>query len=98
MKFARVILVPLVLSSIVALAPASAAAAAPDATDLGPTPAAQTVSASLVLKVKHPEILEGFVALTQEPLLPFYHRFLSLHDFVASFSPTSHDIATITSY
>ena len=35
--------------------------------DLGPTAAAQTVTASLVLKVRHPEALEAFVALTQIP-------------------------------
>ena len=68
------------------------------AQDLGPTAAAETVSASLVLKVRHPEELEAFVESTQDPSSYRYHRFLSLDEFVDRFAPDSRDIATITRY
>ena len=68
------------------------------AQDLGPTAAAATVSASLVLKVRHPEELEAFVESTQDPRSFRYHRFLSLNEFVDRFAPDSRDIATITRY
>ena len=57
-----------------------APAPADQALDLGPTAAVETVSASLVLKVRNPEALETFVALTEDPNLPLFHRFLSLRD------------------
>lgn len=90
-------------SSVVALAalgaPAvNAAPALPAATDLGPTPAADTITVSLVLKVKHPELLETFVALSQEPGLPNYHRFLSTREFADLFAPSSDDIRSITRF
>jgi subtilase family serine protease len=69
-----------------------------DAQDIGATPAAQLVSSSLILKVKHPELLERFVALTQEPGLPTFHRFLSVREFAALFAPSPGEIATITRY
>jgi kumamolisin len=90
------------LSSFAALAlGASAASAAPSlpaATDLGPTAAADTITVSLVLKVKHPELLEAFVAATQNPALPSYHKFLSVREFADLFSPSERDIASITRY
>src|SRR4051794_32834156 len=73
--------------------PASAAPTLPEATDLGPTPASDAVTVSLVLKVKHPELLEAFVALSQEPSTPAYHRFLSVREFADRFSPTPTEIA-----
>ena len=57
------------------------------AQDIGPTNASQTVTASLVLKARHPELLEAYVASTQDPNSPSYHRFLSLPGFVSSFAP-----------
>jgi subtilase family serine protease len=66
--------------------------------DLGPTAPAQTVSASIILKVRHPEQLEAFVADTQDPRSRRYHDFLSLHEFVDRFAPDARDIATITQY
>ena len=53
----------------------------PQPQDLGPTNASQTVTASLVLKVRHPDLLEAYVASTQDPNSPSYHRFLSLPSF-----------------
>lgn len=91
-------------SSAVALAAlsaplvATAAPMLPEATDLGPTPAADAITVSLVLKVKHPEALETFVALSQEPGLPSYHRFLSVREFTDLFAPSEGDIRTITRY
>lgn len=68
------------------------------AQDLGPTAAAETVSASLILKVRHPEELEALVESTQDPGSFRYHRFLSLNEFVDRFAPDAGDIATITRY
>ncbi len=66
--------------------------------DLGPTTPAETISASLVLKVRHPDQLEELVASTQDPRSPRYHQFLSLNEFVDRFAPDWRDIATITRY
>ncbi len=92
----------LLASSVAALAlgaaPAIAAPLTPAATDLGPTPAADTITVSLVLKVKHPDALEAFVTLSQEPLSPTYHHFLSTREFADQFAPSQGDIATITRF
>src|SRR3954468_6551515 len=93
----------LLASSVAALAlgaapSASAAPLSPAATDLGPTAATDTITVSLVLKVKHPEALEAFVALSQEPFSPTYHRFLSTREFADRFAPSQADIATITRF
>ena len=66
--------------------------------DLGPTAAAASVSASIVLKARHPEALEAFVAQTQDPRSRSFHQFLSLHSFVSSYAPSSNDIAQISRY
>jgi subtilase family serine protease len=66
--------------------------------DLGPTNASQTVTASLVLKVEHPDLLEEYVASTQDPKSPSYHRFLSLPSFVFFFAPGSAEIFILTEY
>jgi kumamolisin len=88
------------LIGLTAVAP-SAATAAPiraHAQDLGATPAAQTVTASIVLKVRSTDALEALVALTQEPGLPTFHHFLSVREFADLFAPSQRDIATITGY
>jgi len=68
------------------------------AQDLGPAAASDSVTASLVLKVKAPEALEALAALQQTPGLPFYHQFLSTRDFADLFAPSQRDIRTITDY
>lgn len=73
-------------------------ARAQETQDDGPTPAAQPITVSLVLKVRHPDLLETFVPSSQDPNSPIFHNFLSLHDFTAAFSPSANDIATITKY
>src|ERR1700759_1357012 len=90
------------LSSFLAAAELAATATAapviptvPNAQDLGATPAATAVTSSIILKVRNPDLLETFVALSQEPLLPTYHKFLSVNEFSAVFSPSKSDIATI---
>ena len=70
----------------------------PQEQDLGPTSAGELVSASIVLKVRHPEALEAFVARTQDPRSRSFHDFLSLHSFVSAYAPDSSDIRTITRY
>src|SRR5512140_344094 len=88
------------LVAMAALCAPSVATAAPTlrhAQDLGATPAAQTVTASLVLKVRNPAALEAFVAQTQEPG-PNYHRFLSVNEFTQQFAPSQGDISAITHY
>jgi len=88
--------------SLAALVVPSAASAAPlgraAATDLGPTAAGQALTASLVLKVRSPERLEALVAATQDPLGHAYHRFLSVPEFTARFSPSAADVTSITRY
>jgi len=71
---------------------------AAQAQDVGATPAAERVTASLVLKVRNPDALETFVALSQEPGFPGYHKFLSVREFAQLFSPSQGDIGTITRY
>ena len=63
------------------IAALSSSAARAD-TDLGPTAATKTVTASLVLKVRNPDALEAYVAATQDPYSWQYHRFLSVNEFV----------------
>ena len=91
-------LLPAVAALALGASSAAADPVAPAATDLGPTPAADTITVSLVLKVKHPEALETFVALSQEPGLPTYHRFLSTREFADLFAPSQADIASITRF
>ena len=67
-------------------------------TDLGPTAATQTVTASLILKVRDPAALEQLVAATQDPYSGQYHRFLSVNEFVSRFAPSNRDIQTIERY
>jgi len=68
------------------------------AQDVGPSPAADTISASIILKVRNPDLLDAFVALSQEPLLPTYHRFLSVDQFADLFAPSKAEVATITKF
>lgn len=87
------------LASLGAGAPvATAAPLGSQAQDLGATPAAQTVTATLVLKVRSTDALETLVSLSQEPGLPTFHRFLTTGQFADLFSPSQRDIATITGY
>src|SRR5215510_10155269 len=55
--------------------------------DLGPTAAAETIGASVILRVQHPEQLEALAADMQDPHSPRYHDFISLHEFVDRFAP-----------
>jgi subtilase family serine protease len=101
--FARTLLGPsfaVAIAAAAALAPSTATARPqlPLATELGPTAASETITVSLVLKVKHPELLENFVALTQEPGLPTYHKFLSVKEFTDLFAPSQAEIAIIKKY
>ena len=68
------------------------------AQDIGPSAATDTVSASIILKVRNPNLLETFVALSEEPRLPTYHKFLSVNQFVDLFAPSKADIANITRF
>jgi kumamolisin len=68
------------------------------AQDLGPTNASKTVTASLVLKVRHPDLLEAYIDSTEDPKSPSYHQFLSLPIFVFFFAPSSTEILILTQY
>jgi subtilase family serine protease len=68
------------------------------AQDLGPTAAAETVTVSLVLKVRDPQGLEAFVANSQEPGQREFHRFLSVREFTQRFAPSQADITNITRF
>jgi subtilase family serine protease len=83
----------------VGAAPAPRAQPAPAASgDLGPTAPTETITVSLVLKVKNPDALEAFVAATQDPSSPTFHRFLSVREFADRFAPSQADIAIIKRY
>ncbi|HWE28940.1 MAG TPA: protease pro-enzyme activation domain-containing protein, partial [Polyangia bacterium] len=89
------------LTSFFGVAAATLALATPSAyadTDLGPTAATQTVTASLILKVRDPGALESFVASTQDPYDWQYHSFISVNEFVNRFAPSDRDIKTIERY
>ena len=93
--------IPATLVALAMLGAPAVARAAPGpaaARELGPTAAAETITVSLVLKVKHPEALETFVAFTQEPGLPTYHRFLSVREFADLFAPGPAEISIIRRY
>jgi subtilase family serine protease len=95
------LIAPSLTGALAALLAPSAASAAPTlaaATDLGPTAASTPITVSLVLKVKHPERLEDFVADTQEPGSSNYHRFLSVREFADRFSPSQREIDQITRF
>jgi subtilase family serine protease len=68
------------------------------AVDLGATAPADSVTATLVLKVKSVDALESLVALSQTPGLPFFHKFLSTSQFADLFAPSQRDINTIKNY
>jgi kumamolisin len=87
----------LMLASVVAFS-RLLAQGTPQLQDLGPTDSSKMVTASLVLKVQHPDLLEAYVASTQDPNSPSYHRFVSLPDFVFRFAPKSSDIFILTQY
>ena len=74
------------------------AAAASTGSDLGPTAATETITVSLVLKVKHPDALEAFVAASQDPGSASFHRFLSVREFADRFAPSQAEIAIIKRY
>jgi kumamolisin len=84
--------------AIIASPPPLFAQGASQPQDLGPTATSEIVTASLVLKVQHPNLLEAYVASTEDPGSPFYHRFLSLPDFVFAFAPSSASISILTKY
>ena len=71
------------LSMAVLCAVFTSSAGAQQAQDDGPTAAAQTINASLVLKARHPDLLETFVAQSQDPTSPpfivFFHSATSRH-------------------
>jgi kumamolisin len=67
-------------------------------TDLGPSAATQTVSGSLILKVRNPNALEAYVAASSTPGSWLYHQFVSADAFTQVFSPSKGDISRITSF
>ena len=66
--------------------------------DLGASDPTQVVSVSIIFKVDSTGQLEQFVQSTEEPGSPSYHRFLSVPEFTARFSPSAHDIARVSAY
>jgi subtilase family serine protease len=74
------------------------ASAAHADTDLGPSAATETVTASFVLKVRNSNALENYVAATQDPHSWQFHQFVSVNEFVNRFSPSDQDIHQIKQY
>lgn len=84
---------------IVAAAPAALAARpAATAQDLGATAADATQTVSIVLKLRHADELDAFIADTVDPDSPRYHRFLSVDQFRAAFAPSRDDIRRVSDF
>lgn len=85
---------------IVAAAVPPALAAKPSAApmDLGTTAADATQTISIVLKLRHADELDAFIAATVDPDSPLYHRFLSTDQFRAYFAPSHDDIRRVTDF
>lgn len=66
--------------------------------DLGATAAATTETVSIVLKLRHPEQLDAYIAATVDPKSPFYHRFLSVEQFRSRFAPSDWEIGQVTDH
>jgi subtilase family serine protease len=81
---------------VAGLCPPSAKAAS--ARKLGATAASTTVTASIVLKARNGNLLESYVASTQDPSSPNYHKFVSLPTFVATCGAAPSDIALLKNY
>lgn len=80
-------------------APAALAArsgAAPQ--DLGATAADATQTVSIVLKLRHADDLDAYIAATVDPDSPLYHRFLSVEQFRAAFAPSRGEIRRVTDF
>ncbi|MDE2565480.1 MAG: S8 family serine peptidase [Burkholderiales bacterium] len=87
------------LAATLALAPAARAERpAPAPQDMGATPAATTMTVSIVLKVRDPEALDEFIADTVNPDSGRYHRFLSVEQFRDRFAPSDGQIRRVTRY
>lgn len=85
---------------IVAVAAPPAFAARPGAAplDLGATAADATQTVSIVLKLRHADALDAFIAETVDPDSPRYHRFLSVEQFRAAFAPSRDDIRRVSDF
>ena len=66
--------------------------------DLGATAAATTETVSIVLKLRHPEQLDAYIAATVDPRSPSYHRFLSVEQFRSLFAPSDWEIGQVTDH
>lgn len=86
----------LLIGSAAQAAPTLRPAAAPR--DLGVTAAEATQTVSIVLKLRHAEELDAFIAETVDPDSPRYHRFLTTEQFRAAFAPSREDIRRVTDF
>ena len=66
--------------------------------DLGATAAATTETVSIVLKLRHPEQLDAYIAATVDPRSPSYHRFLTVEQFRSRFAPSDWEIGQVTDH
>ncbi|HEX4420715.1 MAG TPA: S53 family peptidase [Kofleriaceae bacterium] len=101
--FLRSLTLSSALVGVAALGAAPAAAAplrahVQQAQDLGAAAPTDSVTATLVLKVRSPDALEALAALVQQPGLPTFHHFLSTGEFAELFAPSQQDIKTIKDY
>lgn len=66
--------------------------------DLGATAADATQTVSIILKLRHADELDAFIAATVDPDSPLYHRFLTTEQFRAAFAPSRDDIRRVTDF
>lgn len=86
----------LIVATAAPAALAGRSGAAPQ--DLGATAADATQTVSIVLKLRHADELDAYIAATVDPDSPLYHRFLSVEQFRAAFAPSRGEIRRVTDF
>lgn len=76
---------------------ASAPSTATPSTDLGPKAGTDIKTVSLVLKLRNQDQLVKYVGGTSNPKSSYYHQFLSVPQFTATYGPASADVAAVVS-
>ena len=91
-----VLMAALVAVLVSQTASASRGAVAPLDQGAAPTDALQSVS--IVLKARHLDQLDSFIASSVDPGSPKYHQFLSVREFRERFAPSNDDVRQVTAF
>lgn len=66
--------------------------------DMGATPAATTMTVSIILKLQNADELDAFIAASVDPRSNRYHKFLNVNQFRARYAPSIGQIERVTHY